>query len=224
VITVAPAALVMATVALWPSSAVAADKLGLSNDGIHWSSNLAAPLFDPSFRWVPGDREESAFWVRNQSSDRATLDVALVGSGIDSLMETGDLAIAVRAEGGPWYSATQVGRQSLISSMSVGPGHMEKVTVAVVFAAASTNESQVRQYDLAFDVRLTQDTSGGSDSDSDGNSRSDDDESDGGAGRGQDDGLPGTGGSPWWVFLLGTGLTAGGVALATRTRKERTNG
>jgi hypothetical protein len=216
----ARAALVMASVALWPSSAAAADKLGLSNDGIHWSSNLAAPLFDPSFRWVPGDREESAFWVRNQSSDRATLDVALVGSGIDSLMETGDLAIAVRAEGGSWHSAIQVGRQSLISLMSVEPGHVEKVTVAVVFAAVSTNESQVRQYDLAFDVRLTQDTSGGSD----GDSRSDDDESDGSDGRGQDDGLPGTGGPPWWVFPLGTGLTAGGVSLATRTRKERTDG
>ena len=139
-------------------------------------------------------------------------------------METGDLAIALRAEGGPWHSANQVGRQSLISSMSVEPGHVEKVTVAVVFAAASTNESQVRQYDLAFDVRLTQDTSGDSDDDSDGDSRSDDDESDGSDDRGQDDGLPGTGGTPWWVFLLGTGLTAGGVSLATRTRKERTDG
>jgi hypothetical protein len=208
----------MATVALWPSSAVAADELGLSNDGVYWSSQLAAPLFDPAFRWVPGDREESAFWVRNQSSDGATLDVALVGSGVDSLMETGDLTVAVRAEGGPWRSANQVGRQSLISSLSVEPGHTEKVTVSVVFAAASTNESQVLQYDLKFDVRLTQDTSGGSDGRSD-----DEDDSDGSDGH-DDDGLPGTGGLPWWVLPFGSGLVAGGVSLAMCTRKERTHG
>jgi hypothetical protein len=90
-----------------------------------------------------------------------------------------------------------------------------------VFAAASTNESQVLQYDLKFDVRLTQDTSGGSDGRSD-----DEDDSDGSDGTDghDDDGLPGTGGLPWWVLPFGSGLTVGGVSLAALARKERTHG
>lgn len=211
------------TVVLWPVSATAADELGLSNDGATWSASLPSPLFDSNFRWVPGDRQQKSFWVRNQSGDKALLDITVLGSSVDSLMETGDLEVDVRAGSGPWHSTRQVGRHKLVSSMGVSAGQKEKVTVAVNFDFASPNQSQIKKYDLNFEVRLTQDTSGGRhnghhDGHHDGN---------GSKGHGHKDkngDLPGTGGLPWWVLPLGTGLTGGGIALVTGARKERTHG
>lgn len=200
-------------VILWPAPASAADELGLSNDGSSWSSDLPSPLFDSNFRWVPGDRQERAFWVRNQSDDTAVLDISVLGSSVDSLMATGDLAVEVRAGSGAWHSTRQVGRHELISSMDVSAGQKEKVTVAVDFDFASSNQSQIKNYDLTFEVRLTQDTPG------DGGAG----ENDGSKGHhGDDNGdLPGTGGLPRWVLPLGAGLTAGGVAFVAAARKER---
>ena len=68
--TITTAALILLTA----TPAVAADEIGLSSDGFSWGSTLPQPLFDPAFRWVPGDRETASFWVRNQSGDGALLD------------------------------------------------------------------------------------------------------------------------------------------------------
>jgi hypothetical protein len=205
------------TVVLWPAQATAADELGLSNDGITWSASLPSPLFDSHFLWVPGDRQQRTFWLRNQSSDNAVLDVTVLGSTVDSLMESGDLTVEMRAGTGPWHSTRQVGAHKLISSMDVAPGQQEKVTVAVDFDLASPNHSQIKKYNLNVEVRLTQDTHrGNADGHQDG---------DGSDGRGHGDGdLPGTGGPPWWVLPVGTGLTGGGIGLVVGARKERTHG
>jgi hypothetical protein len=209
-------------VVLWPAPASAADALGLSNDGTTWSSSLPSPLFDSTFRWVPGDRQQRTFWVRNQSSDKAVLDIAVLGSSVDSLMETGDLEVEVRAGTGPWHSTRQAGRHTLISSMEVAPGQKESVTVAVGFDSASLNDSQVTKYTLNFEVRLSQDTSGQGDDGNDGNDGNSSDHLHGDGDR--DDDLPGTGGLPWWVLPVGAGLTGGGVALVAGVRRERSHG
>jgi len=200
---------------------MAAGELGLSNDGVTWAASLPSPLFDSSFRWVPGDGQQRSFWVRNQSSDQAVLDVTVLGSSVDSLMETGDLEVKVRAGSGAWHSTRQVGRHKLISSMDVAAGQQEKITVAVDFDFASTNVSQVKKFNLAFEIRLTQDTSGNNGGkhhgDRDGNG------SNGHHHKEKNGDLPGTGGLPWWVLPLGTVLTGGGIALVTGARKERTH-
>lgn len=225
-IAVARAILLAATMAVVPTAAQASDRIGLSTDGVNWSATLNAPLFDPNFRWVPGDREESSFWVRNQSNDGATLDIAVLGNAVDALMETGDLDVQVRAGDGPWHDTNQVGRQSLVSSMKVAPGEQMKVTVAIAFAPASTSESESKSVDLRFDVRLTQAVPGGggsgsdhSDDQSDGHS---DDRSDNDSG--DHSGLPGTGGAAWWVLPAGMALAAGGATLTRGTRRRRAHG
>jgi len=209
----------VSTVALWPMAAHAADQLGLSNDGSTWASTLPAPLFDSNFRWVPGDRQERSFWVRNLSGDKAVLDIAVRGSSIDSLMDTGDLDVEVKAGNGPWHVTDQAGRQQLVSSMPVAAGQSEKVTVAVDFDPASTNQSQLKEIVLAFEVRLSQDTSGGTPG---GSGQDDDDDGSGHHGdRDRGDDLPGTGGLPWWVLPLGTALTGAGVLAVVATREEQ---
>jgi hypothetical protein len=202
---------------LTPSAAVADGELGLSADGQTWGRNLSKPLFDPAFRWVPGDRETASFWVRNQSDGPAVLDVTMVGSAVDSLIRTGDLTVRVVTESGAAGSTSTPGSHSLVRSLRVPRGQSERVDVTVDFDRASTNESEVKNLNLAFDVRLTQDTTAADrgTGDDDGSGHRDDD---------RDVGLPGTGGPSWWVFPLGTALVAGGVALATRTRRERTDG
>src|SRR5688500_5683454 len=106
---------IAAAILLTATPAVAADEIGLSSDGGSWSSTLAQPLFDPAFRWVPGDHETASFWVRNESDDSALLDVAILGSSIDSLMETGDLTVTVAAASGGGASTTRPDRQELLS-------------------------------------------------------------------------------------------------------------
>jgi hypothetical protein len=198
------------TVALWPMAAHAADELGLSNDGTTWASTLPAPLFDSNFRWVPGDRQERSFWVRNQSGDEAVLDIAVLGSSVDSLMDTGDLKVEVKAGDGAWHSTDQAGDQKLVSSLSVTAGQREKVTVAVDLDAASSNHSQLRKVELAFEVRLTQDTAGGTRGGG----------SDHRGHRNDNHDLPGTGGPPWWVLPLGAALTGSGMYLVGAMRTE----
>jgi hypothetical protein len=223
VIAMARAILLAATMAAVPTAAQAGDRVGLSTDGVTWAATLSPPLFDPNFRWVPGDRQESSFWVRNQSTDDATLDIAVLGSAIDALMETGDLDVEVRAGNGPWQGTNHVGRQSLVSSMKVDPGQQMKITVAIALDSASMSESESKTVDLRFDVQLTQalpgsDGRGGrdrSDSDSDGDDRSDDD---------RHFGLPGTGGAPWWALPLGGATAVAGASLISGTRRGRRDG
>lgn len=148
---------VACVVALVPVPAWATDELGLSPDGVAFSSTLSTPLFDPSFLWIPGDTEMASFWVRNQSPDHATLDVAILGSNVDSLMQTGDLAVTVEAADGSGSTTTTTGRQTLIASRPVAPGQTERINVTVALDPASKNHSQVKALDLRFEVRLTHD-------------------------------------------------------------------
>lgn len=206
---------IAAAVLLTASPAVAAGEIGLSSDGVSWGSTLSQPLFDPGFRWVPGDRETASFWVRNESGDSALLDVAILGSSVDSLMETGDLSVTVAAEGGNGTSTTKPGRHELLSSRAVEPGQTERIDVTVAIDPAATNESQVKALDLRFEVRLTQDDEISEESDD-----SDDDDGDDRNGF-----LPGTGGSAPWLLPAGLlGVAVGLVAVAVTRRKEAADG
>jgi hypothetical protein len=196
-----------------PGAAVAAGELGLSNDGVTWSSRLTTPLFDPDFRWVPGDREESSFFVRNLSADGAVLDIVVVGAAADSLLESGDLAIDVRAGQGPWVGTSATGDQPFVTSMRVPPGQSIQVAVAVTFDAASMNQSQSRTIDLRFHVRLSQAVADGDGRDDDDDDSDDDDFGDGGL-------LADTGGPSRWLLPLGVGLVSAGIAVRLGQRKE----
>ena len=214
---------IAAVILLTATPAVAADEIGLSIDGVSWGSTLPRPLFDPAFRWVPGDNKTAAFWVRNESDDSAVLDIAVLGSSIDSLMETGDLTVTVAAAGGGGGSTTRPGRQELLSSRTVQPGHTERIDVTVALDPASTNESQVTALDLRFEVRLTQ-GSGGSD-DSDADSDDGDDGDDSGDDRDRNGILPGAGGPAGWPLSAGLfGFGAGWLLIAASRRIRQSDG
>ena len=209
-----------AAILLTAAPALAADEIGLSSDGVSWGSGLSQPLFDAAFRWVPGDRETASFWVRNESDDSALLDIAILGSSIDSLMETGDLSVTVATATGGGRTTTTTGTHELISSRTVRPGEIERIDVTVALDSAATNESQVKALDLRFEVRLTQDAAGSDDSDDDG-----DDSDDSGDDRDSNGILPGTGGPMGWPLSAGLlGLWVGWLLVAMSRRIRPSDG
>ncbi|CUR54684.1 conserved exported hypothetical protein [metagenome] len=181
-----------------PASA-AGDQIGLSRDGVTWSDHLAAPLFDPAVRWVPGDTRVESFLVRNQSTTGGLLDLELHDGTVDDLLQTGDLSVATKVGDADWTTVSGEG-VALGGAISVAPGEHERVSVRVSFDEASTNQSQALALDLDLTARLTQDdqtsTPGGP--------------------------LPATGGPSGWVALTGAVLLAAGwLLVGSRRRKEQ---
>lgn len=61
-----------------PAAFAAEDLLQISRDGQTWPSTVLAPVFDESVRYVPGSSSTATIWVRNSSSEPASLSLAAV--------------------------------------------------------------------------------------------------------------------------------------------------
>lgn len=200
--------LALALLLLSATAAPAAEsRLGLSRDGVTWVSSIEQPLFDPEFRWVPGDREVASFFVRNQSGEPAQMAVDVLGSRVDSLLRTGDVAVAARADGGPWRDVSGTGRQRLLAFEPTSAGETRRVDVRVSFDPASSNQSQVLRWALDLRVLLRQSSDGTAGS---------------GGGASPDGGglLPNTGAPAFWSLFAGLALAISGLIVALRRRQE----
>lgn len=183
--------------------ASAAPAVGLSRDGVTYSSSLEAPLFDPDIRWVPGDSRTESFFVRNLAADDADLSIDVLGVSVDSLMQTGDLTVSARGADGTWRDVSAPGTHRLVSAVDLATGRAARVDVKVDLSSGSTNVSQVRR--LALDVRvlLSQDL-----------------------GTPPDDlfgALPDTGAPAPWSLVAGLALVAGGITLARQRRNKESS-
>ncbi|GAA3598336.1 hypothetical protein GCM10022198_23250 [Klugiella xanthotipulae] len=76
------------------TTSAAADPLLLSNDGVTWAAQLAHPLFDADYRYVPGERVTSGFWLKNNSGHNAYYTVQVTGVEIPADL-TGALSLSV---------------------------------------------------------------------------------------------------------------------------------
>jgi len=191
--------LVAALTTLISSSAIAADEVGLSNDGTTWGSTLAHPLFDPSIRWVPGDDETASFYVRNQGPTRALMTIEARSADTDELLSNDDIALKARAAGGAWVDLENGVPTADLAGGSIASGGVVKVDVNAVFDWQSPNRSQSKTLPLTFRVTLTdslEDVPGGGS---------------------EDEALPGTGSSftVWQVVMAGL-LIGFGIALLRR--------
>ena len=214
------------------SPAHADDELELSHDGSSWSDDLSGGLFDPSVLCAPGDVRTATFFVRNRSEDTGTVTVDLRGTAVDSLMRTGDLAVAARAGTSRWCSVSTPGDHRIATS-HVAAGGQQQVSLRVSFDPRATNVSRVKQLHLALDVRLSRtvdrgDTGAGrcdvqtGDGGTSRGSHGDDVDGHGGLEVSDDHGLLPDTGSP----LTGLGLLAAasmllsGTAFLVRRRRE----
>jgi len=198
--------------------AVAADEIGLSNDGTSWSPSLPQPLFDPAFRWVPGDSETASFYVRNQGPTSALLTVEARSADTDELLENEDIMLRARADGGDWVDLENGTASESLNAQSIGRGGVVRVDVNVTFDPASTNQAQAKQVRLSFAVTLADALE-----DADGDGPSDE----GGSGGGSNDdsgdlaGIIPDAGSPLGPLFVGVGATLLGVGLALVVRRRR---
>ncbi|WP_254052321.1 LPXTG cell wall anchor domain-containing protein [Aeromicrobium sp. A1-2] len=193
------AALALVPVVVAPAFADA--RIGLSRDGVTFAPTLSSTLFDPDLRWVPGDSRTATFYVRNQADEPATLSVDVVGTHIDSLLETGYLTISVRGGGGRWRETSATGTHRLVSEIGVGTGDSARIDVSVAFAPEATNPSQTQNLALAFRILLSQDVEAAVAPDRDGL-------------------LPDTGAPASWSFIIGLTLVGAGTILVHKRREE----
>ncbi|MBO9521284.1 MAG: LPXTG cell wall anchor domain-containing protein [Nocardioidaceae bacterium] len=197
-------------------SAGAAGELGLSPDGVTWASQLPGPIFDPAFRWVPGDSETGTFYVRNQSADLGLLGLTMQSSQVTDLIDLGDLTVSTRLDGGAWTEVSTSGPHTLLTEDEVEPGAVRRIDVRVALDPASGNASQDKALDLRFLVTLHQGPVVSQPGDGDGGG-----DGDGSGTAGPGGHLPNTGSDVQpWMFLVSGLSIALGVVLARRSSKK----
>jgi LPXTG-motif cell wall-anchored protein len=181
--------------------ATAASPIGLSFDGVHWSQSLAHPLFDPSFRWVPGDAQTASFFVRNQAAGNALLAISVRADDQGRVLEPDDVNLETRAAGGRWYGLTTGAAPRTVSTSALPVGDAVKVEVRAAFAPHSTDQSMEQAVRLTFQVSLYDALVGDQP-------------------RAPID-LPNTGSAvrPWYVWISAI-LIGAGLALVRRSRRE----
>lgn len=212
----------VAVVALGVAPAHADDEIGLSRDGVTWSEQLAAPLFAPDFRFVPGDVEQRTFQVRNDGPSDGVLTVDVVAEDPDALLAADDFVIEARVGAGPWVPV-ETGTTRAATELKVAED--ARTTVAVRAAYAWEATGQLVGVPFRLQLTLSEDGEVG------GVDEGGDDGGDGGSGGavgGVDDSAGGDGilpdtGSPFGIGLiwLAAGLVGTGIALLRPARRRR---
>lgn len=215
------AVLAIALVALVGVGPAHADNgyIGFSSDGTHWATQLADPLFPASMEWVPGQSEQSSFYVRNDGPTDGRMDVDALTSA-PALLTSGAFVIQARVGSGPWVTAG-AGQTALRPlNLDIAQGSTRKVTVKVSFDP-STTALQDQTTTLRFRVTMFEGKVKGI---SHGHGHGNGNGNGNGAGAGGS-GLPNTGAPRIGGWLaLAAGLIGTGLALVTRRRREADHG
>lgn len=194
------------------STAYASDEIGLSNDGVTWSSSLPKPLFDTDFRWIPGDDQTASFYVRNQGPSGAMITIEARSSDSDKLMSNNDIVMKARVDTGQWVDLDNGVPTASLTSRGIRRGEKVRVDVNAVFVNSSPNRSQTKELNINFRVHLEDwvAANGGT-----GSGGTKDDSGESGA-------LPDTGAQvAAWMLVVGFAVTIlGSLVVARRDRDE----
>ncbi len=217
-------AFTLLTFSSMPSTAQAADELGLSWDGHTWAEQLSEPVFDPAALWVPGDVGAKTFHVRNQAESGAILTIAVNTRDDDDLLRNEDIKLSARVGTEDWVDLKQTEQNFRLSNDELPAGESRKIEVKADFDFASPNRSQQKQLALNFRVTLSDAQASPDDHEGPG----DDDESTGpGDTGGVDDEANGplaNAGAPavGWVIVAGGVAIGAGLRLITRRKRKET--
>lgn len=188
-------------------AARADDETAVSRDGTTWAADITVPLFDPGFRWVPGDSESATFYVRNDGPTSARLRIEARGDDADELLARDDIQLAARAAGGAWIALENGVSSGALTDAALRRGGIVQVDVRAQFDPASPNRSQDELLPLAFVVTLSGDVADQGDNGDSGDSAP----------------LPDTGAAvAAWQIWLAVVLIGAGLALVVRRRRDET--
>jgi len=218
--------------------AAAADELGVSKDGVTWSSEFPSTLFDNATRWVPGDSRNATFYIRNQNAKSGKLTIDILGNHAGTLLDLDVLHITANGGGAAWTPVSDGAEHRLLTDSRIPSGGIVPINVTVDFDDTSTNGSQLLSTDLQFRVTLSQDDiplsvgpgEPGGDGEQGGGSEGGGGNEPGGGSETQGGGsliksvsghLPGTGAPDiTWIAFIGSILLGTGIAVVSRRRND----
>lgn len=170
--------------------------VAVSSDGVSWGPELAAPLFESSARWVPGDVRTASFFVRNEGASSASLRIEGRDTVTGELTDERAVTLFARADGGRWQRLRIGAMSGELNTVALPVGQVSRVEVRALFEPAAGNHSQQEHADLSFVVGLQDARADGP--------------------------LPGTGAPEVTVpVVAGVTLVGTGVVLAGRRRVRR---
>jgi len=151
-------AIAVSLVLVVPAVATAADdpttptsRLGLSMDeNGPWTTSLGTPLFDPDFRWVPGDRIVSGFWATNLSTDSAEFRISLLPR-VTALLDSGEFQIEVRADDDRWQPI----RTAWSAPRPLAAGEKMHIQIRAELPESASNATQTLAFGFDLRTRLT---------------------------------------------------------------------
>ena len=227
-----------------PATAVAdptvpTDRLGLgTSETGPWATSLSAPLFDPTFRWVPGDTMTSGFWAYNRSSDSTEFRITLLPHE-RALLDSGEFEMHVRAGDDRWEPV----RSAWAAPRPLAAGEKMHIQVRASLPASASNATKTLAFGFDIRTRLTyqapvvaptvrptptptptpgpQDDAAGDDEPGTGAGAADGDDPTAARPAPNDGSLAGTGASQSaWVAPLGLGALITGLWLAAAGRRR----
>jgi hypothetical protein len=139
----------MITLMLAVPARATARAMSLSLDGRSWGPTIERPLFSATRFWVPGDAEHVDFFVRNDTSASADLQLDLVGEPQDSRLGNG-LVLRTEINGRP--STPAGGRLVTVDGLV----RMAGIRVIVMLAGTAGNDTQRKSTPIRLRVTLTE--------------------------------------------------------------------
>lgn len=144
------------------SPASAADEVGLSADGVTWTDELRAPLFDPAERWVPGDRQRQTFYVRNDGPTAAHLRVQVLAADEDALLGDDRLTLTARVGAGAWQELSADTGELTLPRERLDRRGVARVDLLADLDWEASNATMTDALPVDLRIRLSEDTGPGS--------------------------------------------------------------
>ena len=142
-----------------PSQAESKNLLVSSSPDGPFRDHLAKPLFKGEGPFVPRDRADSIFYVKNNSSDTARATLAVVNHGASSAFEsalTFDVDIEGTKSSGALPGNGSDGCSLVTTGPSIAPGDVQAVDLSLAVADLASSEGMAQAASLDFVLTLSQ--------------------------------------------------------------------
>jgi hypothetical protein len=143
------------------------NRVTVSVDGMHWSAHVEDALFASGTPWTPGQTRTVRFWVRNEAEAPADVEVLVLGTAGQDLMQTGLLELfATVADDGDVQEFDERNDVNVVRVGHLGPGERAAITLRAVLAGALDVDSASVRYRISGtgvlqeDPRLPMDPTG----------------------------------------------------------------